>query len=108
MSDLKTPNSGPVESGFNSPPGLHSFLAQSEAPAGSNLYQFQNQQLIGALARGVAHDFNNILTAVICRLEQALKDRNLSEETREDLLQALESARRGAELNKKFIAFSRG
>lgn len=95
MSDLKNSNSCPVESGFNSPSGLQSFLAQSEAPASPD-------QVIGALARGVAHDFNNILTAVICRLEHALKDSNLSAETREDLLQALASARRGIDLNKNW------
>lgn len=95
MSDLKNRNSGPAESDFNSPPGLHSFLAQPEAPA-------RPDQIVGALARGVAHDFNNVLTAVICRLEHALKDTNLSAGTREDLLQALSCARRGIDLNKKW------
>jgi CheY-like chemotaxis protein/nitrogen-specific signal transduction histidine kinase len=107
MSEVKHPGCGPVESGLEFPHGLRLFV-QTEVPVDSNLYQSQKQQVIGALAGGVAHDFNNVLTAVICRVEQALKDRNLSEESREDLLQALESARRGADLNKKFIAFSRG
>jgi CheY-like chemotaxis protein/nitrogen-specific signal transduction histidine kinase len=107
MSEVKHPGGGPVESSLKSTHGLRSFV-QSEVPVDSNLYQSQKQQVIGALAGGVAHDFNNVLTAVICRVEQALKDRNLAEDSREDLLQALESARRGAELNKKFIAFSRG
>ncbi|HLX71683.1 MAG TPA: hypothetical protein VKV04_18885 [Verrucomicrobiae bacterium] len=95
MSDLKNLNGSSVENGFNSPPGLYSFFTQSEAPADPD-------QVIGALARGVAHDFNNVLTAVICRLEHALKDNNLSAETREDLLQALACARRGVDLNKKW------
>jgi hypothetical protein len=76
-----------MESGFNSTHGLHPFFVQSEA---------------AVLARGIAHDFNNVLTAVICRLEHALKDSNLSAETREDLLQALASARRGIDLNKNW------
>jgi CheY-like chemotaxis protein/nitrogen-specific signal transduction histidine kinase len=108
MSKVKHPGGGPVESSLKSAHALRSSFAQSEAPEVASLYQSQKQQVLGALAGGAAHDFNNVLTAVICRVEQALKDRNLSEETREDLLQALESARRGAELNKKFIAFSRG
>ena len=108
MSEVKHPGCGPVDSSLKSTHGLRSLVVKSEAPVDLNLYQSQKQQVIGALAGGVAHDFNNVLTAVICRVEQALKDRNLSEETREDLIQALESARRGAELNKKFITFSRG
>lgn len=107
MSKIRHPGGGPVESSLKALQGLRS-VVQSEAPVDSNFYQSQKKQVVGALAGGVAHDFNNVLTAVICRVEQALKDRNLSEESREDLLQALESARRGAELNKRFIAFSRG
>lgn len=93
MSHLQNPNSGSVESDFNSPPGLHSFLAQSDATAGPD-------PIIRALARGLAHDFNNVLTAVICRLEHALKDCTLSAGTREDLLQALSSARSGIYRNE--------
>lgn len=81
-------------------------------PAGENtpqqaLYESQKRQVVGALAGGVAHDFNNILTAVICRLELALADEQISEETRNLLAQALDSARRGADLNTKLLAFSR-
>src|SRR5579871_5422167 len=55
MSHLNNSNS--LGSGFNSPPGLHSFLGQSETSAGLD-------PIISALAHGIAHDFNNILTAV--------------------------------------------
>ena len=79
------------------------------APAGEThaLYQSQKRQVIGALAGGIAHDFNNILTAVIGNLDLALSDGDLSPAVRQVLEQALHSARRGADLNTKLLAFSR-
>lgn len=80
---------------------------QRPGPDQHKLYLAQKQQVIGALAGGVAHDFNNLLTAIICRLELALADERLHEETRIWLTQALDSARRGGELNTKLLSFSR-
>jgi two-component system cell cycle sensor histidine kinase/response regulator CckA len=80
--------------------------SHSELPQQA-LYESQKRQVVGALAGGVAHDFNNILTAVICRLELALTDEKVPDDTRDLLKQALESAQRGAELNTKLLAFSR-
>lgn len=71
------------------------------------LYQSQKRQVIGALAGGIAHDFNNILTAIIGNLDLVLSEEDLPMLSRQSLLQALESARRGAELNTKLLAFSR-
>ena len=81
----------------------------ADAPAGEAqaLYQSQKRQVIGALAGGIAHDFNNILTAVIGNLDLALMDEDLSPPVRQVLQHALASARRGAELNTKLLAFSR-
>jgi two-component system cell cycle sensor histidine kinase/response regulator CckA len=70
-------------------------------------YQSQKGQVIAALAGGIAHDFNNILTAVICQIELALMDPALAPQARESLNKALQSARRGAELNAKLLQFSR-
>jgi two-component system cell cycle sensor histidine kinase/response regulator CckA len=78
-----------------------------KAPAQPTLYQSQRRQLVGSLAGGIAHDFNNILTAVICQIDLALLDKELSQQARESLMQAMESARRGAELNAKLLQFSR-
>ena len=82
----------------------------TDAPATGEtqaLYQSQKRQVIGALAGGIAHDFNNILTAVIGNLDLALSDEDLAPPVRQVLQQALASARRGAELNTKLLAFSR-
>lgn len=78
-----------------------------QRPSDAKLYQSQKQQVVGSLAGGIAHDFNNILTAVICRIELALGNRDLPENVRENLNHAVESARRGAELNRKLLSFSR-
>jgi len=78
-----------------------------QRPAESKLYQSQKQQVVGALAGGIAHDFNNILTAVICRIDLVLGNRELPENARDNLVHAVESARRGAELNTKLLSFSR-
>ena len=78
-----------------------------QRPTESKLYQSQKQQVVGALAGGIAHDFNNILTAVICRIELALGNRELPDMVRDNLMHAVESARRGAELNTKLMSFSR-
>ena len=78
-----------------------------QRPTDAKLYQSKKQQVIGALAGGIAHDFNNVLTAVICRIEMALANRELPENARDNLTHALESARRGAELNTKLMSFSR-
>jgi two-component system, cell cycle sensor histidine kinase and response regulator CckA len=71
------------------------------------LNQAQERQLIGALASGIAHDFNNILAAIIANLDLALIERAGGSEAREYIARAQSSARRGAELNAKLLAFSR-
>ena len=69
--------------------------------------QSQKMLAIGALASGVAHDFNNILTAILSHLDLAASDPCLAAGVRENLAYAQTSARRGAELVSKLLTFSR-
>jgi len=69
--------------------------------------QSQKMLAIGALASGVAHDFNNILTAVLSHLDLAASEPTLPDTVRENVTYAQTSARRGAELVSKLLAFSR-
>jgi signal transduction histidine kinase/CheY-like chemotaxis protein len=77
--------------------------------ANAEILSLENKQLetIGRLAAGVAHDFNNNLTAVIgCSelLKDELTDNPSARELVEDVLT---SARRAAELTRQLLAFSR-
>ena len=66
----------------------------------------QRMEAIGALAGGVAHDLNNILTPVLMAAG-VLKD-SAKERDRELLGMIEGSARRGADIIRQLLAFSRG
>ncbi len=67
----------------------------------------QRMESIGALAGGIAHDLNNILAPILMGV--GLLRLKLSDEEGLQTLASLEtSARRGAELVKQVLSFSRG
>ena len=70
------------------------------------LRQAQKLEAIGRLAGGVAHDFNNILTAVRGFAQVLLMDVE-NQEVREDLLEIDRAGERGATLARQLLAFSR-
>ena len=71
------------------------------------LRQSQKMEAIGQLAGGVAHDFNNILAAIIMRTELAELDGGLSEGAAECLQQVRDYAERAANLTRQLLLFSR-
>ena len=73
----------------------------------NQLYQAQKMETIGALAAGVAHDFNNLLLAIRGNASLLMLDKNLSGDMLERLRQIDNAARRGADITRQLLSFSR-
>ena len=71
------------------------------------LQQAQRMDSIGQLAGGVAHDFNNILTAILGFSEILIDDASPGTDTRLDLEAIQKAAQHGASLSRQLLAFSR-
>jgi two-component system cell cycle sensor histidine kinase/response regulator CckA len=69
--------------------------------------QAQKMEAVGRLAGGVAHDFNNMLTAILGYVGLALSRVGGDVELREDLLEVRKAAERSADLVKRLLAFAR-
>lgn len=73
----------------------------------AQLAQSQKMEALGTLAGGVAHDFNNILAAILGNADLARQDLPENASARESLHEITTAARRGRELVRQILAFSR-
>lgn len=71
------------------------------------LAQAQKMEAIGRLSGGVAHDFNNMLTAILGYAQILDADPSLTPDAKADLAEILRAAERAEELVKQLLAFSR-
>jgi len=77
------------------------------ADAEEQLRQSQKLEAIGRLAGGVAHDFNNMLAAIIGYTDVMLREVRKDDPFHVDLTQIRTSATRAADLTRQLLAFSR-
>lgn len=73
----------------------------------SQLQRAQRLESVGALASGVAHDLNNVLAPILMGLE-LLRPLAVSSSDRDVVQMMGDSARRGAEVVRQLLLFSRG
>jgi two-component system cell cycle sensor histidine kinase/response regulator CckA len=71
------------------------------------LRQAQKMEAVGRLAGGVAHDFNNILSAILTYATLLEAEPGLGADVLDGLQQIRAAAERGAGLTKPLLAFSR-
>jgi len=69
--------------------------------------QSQKMQAVGQLAGGVAHDFNNILTAITGHADLLLHRADVRDPNYDDLMQIKQNSNRAAALIRQLLAFSR-
>ena len=71
------------------------------------LLQSQKMDAIGQLTGGIAHDFNNLLTAILGSLELVRKRPGIDGRAALLIDNAMQAARRGANLTQRMLAFAR-
>jgi len=71
------------------------------------LLQAQKMEAVGRLAGGVAHDFNNIITAVMAFSDMVLMDLPVDSTSRDDVAEIRNAADRAQALTRQLLAFSR-
>ncbi|HEX2510169.1 MAG TPA: PAS domain-containing protein [Microvirga sp.] len=71
------------------------------------LAQSQKMNAVGQLAGGVAHDFNNVLQAIIGYCDLLLANHRPTDPSFQDIMQIKQNANRAASLVRQLLAFSR-
>ena len=73
----------------------------------AQLQQAQKMELVGLLAGGVAHDFNNILGVILGHAELAMEKLDPSQPFFADFEEIYKAANRSADITRQLLAFAR-
>jgi PAS domain S-box-containing protein len=73
----------------------------------AQLLQAQKMEVVGRLAGGVAHDFNNMLGVILGRADLALSLVDPGNAVHNSLKEILKAARHSADLTRQLLAFAR-
>ena len=71
------------------------------------LHQAQKMQAIGTLATGIAHEFNNVLRAILANVELARMDAGPEHPVRESIEEIDKASRRARDIVQRILAFAR-
>ena len=81
--------------------------AEEKKKLEAQLRQAQKMEAVGTLAGGVAHDFNNVLQAILGYTQMLLLDRTEDDPVHAKLKRIENSAHRASELTQQLLTFSR-
>jgi signal transduction histidine kinase/CheY-like chemotaxis protein/PAS domain-containing protein len=73
----------------------------------AQLYQSQKLQALGTLAGGIAHEFNNMIAAILGNASLAIEDVGSNQPARESLDQITAAAERARALTRRILLFGR-
>ncbi len=73
----------------------------------AQLQQAQKMELVGRLAGGVAHDFNNMLSAILGNAELVLEQTPAESPTYPEIQEIIAAAKRSAGITQQLLAFAR-
>ncbi|MBC8440412.1 MAG: response regulator [Deltaproteobacteria bacterium] len=82
-------------------------MAEKQKKLEQQLVQAQKMESVGRLAGGVAHDYNNALTAIMGFTELAMMDAEPKGPLHDDLNQVLKAGRRAQDITRQLLAFAR-
>ncbi len=79
----------------------------AEREAEQRLAEASKMKAVGQMSGGLAHDFNNLLTIILGNLLEAQSHPELPLALNGNLVPAIRATRRGADLTRRLLAFSR-
>ena len=81
-------------------------IEEERAKLAVQLQQSQNMEIIGRLAGGIAHNFNNMLTVILGQAEMAMEESDPATPTYTDFDVIRQAATRSATLTQQLLAFA--